>query len=111
MKFAEWITKKYVSWRGEEIEDHSINDFAIYIGGTQETLSHWMKGSTPKRHETIVKLVRMFGPEVYDILELERPPEYAYDPIYDELHKLFYEMTPEQRARYLDIGRNIRNEN
>jgi len=107
MKFSEWITKKYIEWRGDAIgRNRSVSDFASHVGVTQETMSNWMNGSIPKRQELITRLVGIFGAEVYDILELERPPEFLYDPIYDELHKIFHQMSAEEREQYLANGRS-----
>jgi len=38
-------------------------------------MSSWMKkgGKTPRNQQSIVKLVKAFGPEVYDVLGLPRP--------------------------------------
>lgn len=106
MEFSEWITRKYVEWRGNAVgRERSITDFAQYIDVTQPTMSGWMNGSIPKRHEMIVKLVNVYGPEVFAVLGLDQP-----DPIFDELHRLFYKMTPEQRDRYLGLARNILSE-
>lgn len=74
--FADWITKKYVAWRGNAIgNDRSISEFADMVGISQPTMSRWMKkgGQKPRDQKSIVKLVEAFGPEVYDILGLPRP--------------------------------------
>lgn len=53
----------------------SITDFADYVGVKQPVMSSWMKkgGKIPRSQGSITKLVRAFGPEVYDILGLPRP--------------------------------------
>lgn len=106
MEFSEWITNKYVEWRGDAIgRNRSVSEFAEYIGVKQQAMSSWMNGITPKRHETITRLAAQLGPEVYDVLGIDRPPQ--ADPIYDELHKIFHQMTADQRARYLEDGYDI----
>lgn len=76
--FSDWITKKYVAWRGDAIgNDRSISEFADLVGVTQPTMSRWMKkgGQKPRDQQSIVKLVEAFGPEVYEVLGLPRTGE------------------------------------
>ncbi|MEW6650474.1 MAG: helix-turn-helix transcriptional regulator, partial [Chloroflexota bacterium] len=70
------LTRKYIEWRNDAVgHDRTISDFAEMVGVTQPTMSRWMKkgGQTPRGQQSIVKLVRAFGGEVYDILGLPRP--------------------------------------
>lgn len=76
MEFWEWITQKYVEWRGNAVgNQRSITEFAEFIGVSQQVMSGWMKksGNKPRGQQSIVKLVRAFGGEVYDVLGLPRP--------------------------------------
>lgn len=76
MEFSDWITEKYINWRGRSIgNERSITDFAIHIGVSQQTLSSWMKqgGKVPRAQTSIQKLANIFGNEAYDALGLPRP--------------------------------------
>lgn len=78
MEFSDWLTRKYVSWRGEATgHDRSISEFAEWVGVSQPLMSAWMKqkGKTPRSPKTINKLVEKFGGEVYDVLGLASPGE------------------------------------
>ena len=44
MDFSGWITKKYIEWQAEHGARKTINDFAEYIGVSQQTISVWMNG-------------------------------------------------------------------
>ena len=69
--FHDWITEKYIEWRGNAIgREKSISDFAKMIGVSQPLISSWMKpdGTIPKSYETIKKLADVFGPEIFSIL-------------------------------------------
>jgi SOS-response transcriptional repressor LexA len=75
MEFSEWLTRKYIDWRGDAIgHERTVNDFAAWIGVSQPLVSQHMKkgGKIPENHKTIKKYVDRFGPEVYDILGLPR---------------------------------------
>jgi len=76
MDFYDWITRKYVEWRGPAIgREKTITEFSKYIGVSQQVMSEWMKrgGSIPRSQKTINKLVVIYGREVYDVLGLEFP--------------------------------------
>ncbi len=76
LDFWEWITKKYVEYRGDAVgQDRSITEFAGWLGVSQQTMSGWMKkgGKLPRSQKSITALVNKFGPEAYDILGLPRP--------------------------------------
>ena len=71
MDFSDWITQKYVEWRGSAIgNSRSITQFSAWIGVSQQLMSEWMKqsGKVPKHKKTIDRLVNRFGIEVYDVL-------------------------------------------
>ena len=74
--FSDWITKKYVEWRGAAIgNDRSISEFSEWLGVSQPVMSTWMKkgGKVPRSQKSITALVKRFGSEVYDVLGLPRP--------------------------------------
>jgi hypothetical protein len=76
MEFSEWITKKYIDWRGASIgNDRSITQFAAYLDVSQSLLTQWMKkgGKVPRSSKTISALVNRFGDEVYEILGYAKP--------------------------------------
>ena len=77
-KFSEWITQKYIEWRGNAIgNDRSISKFAEMLGVRQNVLSAWMQknGKTPTGQKNINALIHYFGVEAYDALGFERPTE------------------------------------
>lgn len=76
VEFSDWITQKYVEWRGDAIgRERSITEYAKYLGVSQQLMSNWMKkgGKVPRSIEMINKLVAAYGNEVYDVLGLEIP--------------------------------------
>lgn len=78
VEFSEWITKKYIEWRGNAIgQDRSITQFAELLGVPQSLMSQWMQknGKAPNSKKYISALIRYFGFEVYDALGLPRPSE------------------------------------
>lgn len=74
MCFWEWITQKYIKWRGDAIgREKTMSEFALEIGVPQSTLSRWMQkdGREPTDDKSIRALADYFGPEVFDILKID----------------------------------------
>jgi transcriptional regulator with XRE-family HTH domain len=74
MEFKDWIAQKYREWsRGKKSE----TQFAIYLGVSQATMNAWINGSRglPKSAKIIRSLADKLGPEIYEIIGLQRPPE------------------------------------
>lgn len=76
MEFSEWITKKYLEWRGDKIgNDGSLAEYGKMFNATHQVISLWMnkeKGIKPRSHKYIHALAAIYGDEVYDVLGLER---------------------------------------
>ncbi len=111
MQFYEWITKKYIQWRGDAVgRDRTVKDFADWIGVSNQLMSYWMRkdGIIPRHQKTINKLVSKYGPEVYDVLGIPRPLEFIllledFKPTYDTL-------SPERQEQFLHRIRDILDE-
>lgn len=72
MEFADWLNKKYISFRGNSRA--TISEFAQFCGVPQSAMSKWMgKGGEKPARKNIAKLASKLGPEVYDLLGLPRP--------------------------------------
>ncbi len=78
MEFSDWITQKYIDWRGDAIgQERSITKFAELLGVPQSLMTQWLKkgGKTPTSQKYISALISHFGAEVYEILGISRPSE------------------------------------
>lgn len=73
MKFSEWITQKFLEWQIEQGKRKTIEEFADYIGVSRPIVSMWMNGKRTPSRDNIHLLAQIFGPEIYDILNLPRP--------------------------------------
>jgi hypothetical protein len=81
IEFWEWITKKYIEWRGNKVgNEGSTTKFAKYLGVKRPTVTQWMKrdGKRPEKIENIIALVNAFGFEAYQYLKLPTPVTYTY---------------------------------
>lgn len=80
MEFSEWITRKYIEYRGDAVgNDRSISEFAKLFGASQPVMSNWMKkgGKVPKSKKYVDALYNVYGMEVYDILGIEEIVNYS----------------------------------
>jgi hypothetical protein len=78
MEFSEWLTKKYIDWRGDAIgQEKSITKFADMLGVPQSLMTQWLKkdGKVPTSQKYISTLIKNYGVEVYDVLGIPRPSE------------------------------------
>jgi hypothetical protein len=82
MEFSDWITKKYIAWRGDAIgQDRSITEFAKLIGVSQSLMSQWMKkgGKQPTSTKHINNLIDKYGDDAYGILGINPPAVTSLD--------------------------------
>jgi hypothetical protein len=78
VEFSDWITKKFVEWRGERFgQSASIAEFAKVFGASQPLMSEWMKkgGKIPKSKKYVDALIQIYGDEVYEILGFQKSEE------------------------------------
>lgn len=76
MEFSDWITEKFLEWRGDRIgQSASIAEFAKLFCTSQQLMSEWMKksGKRPTSAKYINNLVEVYGIEVYEALGLNIP--------------------------------------
>jgi len=70
MDFKEWITKKYLEWRGDKWgNEASAAKFAELLGVDKSILGKWMSG-TKKPGVQNLKVIAEVYPEVYEVMGL-----------------------------------------
>ena len=105
MKFSEWITQKYITWRGNAIgQDHSITEFAAMLGVSQSLMAQWMQpnGKVPTSPKYISALIKYYGDEAYCVLGLP-VPEDSVDNLPEPLRSISLELR-ETLAEYKVSG-------
>lgn len=76
MKLSDWLETQYLLWKGDSKKTYT--DFAVYLDVPNTSLSNWLNSGTKMRADTVSKIARKLGPEIYDVLGLDRPD--ANDP-------------------------------
>jgi hypothetical protein len=98
MEFHEWIYKKFVVWRGEASgREGSRAEFARWLDISDKSLYQYFlsAGQVPKSKKIIDKLVKKYGQEVYDVLNIIPPPDFI-----QKLETIYYKLEdnePRQR--------------
>jgi len=95
-RWTKWINARYIEYRGLAIgRERTVTQLAREIGLTQPTMTNLMEGHLPTRAETIRKLVRFWGPKVYDILGMEKPDLIA------ELEQQLQNSSPKEKDKMI----------
>lgn len=102
-EFAEWIEGKFLFWMGETGKRRTVTEFAKYIGVSQSLMSQWLNGRYLPDLKNITKIAERLGPEVYDLLGLQRP-----DPDFQRLVKLFGELDAQGKEELLQAAKQIK---
>jgi transcriptional regulator with XRE-family HTH domain len=71
--FKEFIERQYLDWQSKSGKRKTLNEFADHLEVKRPLLSLWMSGDRKPGRETILRLAELFGPEIYDALEMPRP--------------------------------------
>lgn len=90
--FSKWIMQKQWELQIKYGRKLSLDDFAEMLGCSPSTLSHWMNGRRKPGPEYIKKLEELFGLEVYDALEINRP-----DPLLRYIENNWQRLQPDQQ--------------
>jgi transcriptional regulator with XRE-family HTH domain len=109
MEFSEWISNKFVEWRGNRIgRGSSIADFAAEFGASQPAMSRWMHlGSKPPRSAKYINaLYDRYGNEILEVLGIDLPStvDVPYDQLPPPLRASFSAALAELNAAYAAEG-------
>jgi len=92
MNFPTFLENQFLVWQQKSGKRRSLEEFAAYLGISQPLLSLWLNGRRKPGSGNIEMLAQVFGPEVYDALDLPRP-----DPDLQTLSRLWPRLTEETR--------------
>jgi transcriptional regulator with XRE-family HTH domain len=67
-KFSSWFLKKWAEWDAQEEMRTTQQELADYLGISRESVANYTRGRKFPEGETLHKIARKFGPEVYEVL-------------------------------------------
>lgn len=92
---SKWIENKYIEWRQKQTtRKATIEQFAKFVGVSRSDYNNYTLRKTRPKGEDLERIGEMLGPEIYDLLGLERP-----DPWVKRMEKLFDGLSPESREK------------
>lgn len=110
MEFSDWLTKKYIEWRGDAISGKSVSAFAREIGTSQALMSEWLSGKKKPGRRSLIKLGEYY-PEVYEILGFPNPePDSPFSQLPAPFKERLEAAMSEINTRYQDEGVNPDND-
>lgn len=74
-EFSSWFETKYLEWQIRESGRKSVDKFSTYLGVSQPAVSSWLNGHRKPTGRNVEKLAEKLGPEIYDLLGLQRPDQ------------------------------------
>ena len=92
-EISAWLEGKYIAWISETGQRRTITEFADWLDISRPILSGYMNGSRRPGRENADKLAARLGPEIYDLLGLQRP-----DPLLQRLQAHWDALDPSERA-------------
>lgn len=97
--FAMWLELNFLEWQTQIKKRASLQDFADHIGYSRPLISMWLSAQRLPTDEGVARLAELFGPEIYDILNLDRP-----DPDLQRLTKIWKDIPENIRQSLLEQG-------
>lgn len=97
--FQAWLNRRYIEWEASTGKKQKIASWARHIGVNRDLLNQWLLGSGRPGPKGAKELAASLGPEVYDLLGLERP-----DPLLQAVIDNWKRLTREQQE---DIARSV----
>lgn len=92
MGFSKFLEMKFIEWQQLEGGRKTVKEFAEWLGFKQSTVSTWWSDKYPPNEESANKLANRLGPEVYDVLGMERP-----DPLLTRIEQVWERLPLEAR--------------
>ncbi len=105
MLFSDWITRKYIEWRGDRVgNEGSITEFAKLFGASQPVVSNWMTkgGKIPRSQKYLTALFKVYGKEVLEVLGIQEP-----ETVYQDIELLPPEWRDRLRAATEEANRRM----
>ena len=107
-KFANFMEEAFLRFQMSNKQRMTLNDFADHIGVSRPLISIWLSGKQKPGAVTLFRICQLFGPEVYDSLDIPRPDPLVsallvnWDWLTDEEKETFQNITERAAARHAE---------
>lgn len=96
--FALWFERKFVEWEAEAGHRRTVSEFAEWLNIPRSLCSRYLTGSRSPSRKNVDLIAIRLGPEVYDLLGLQRP-----DEVLQRLQGVWDQLTETQKAGIVSI--------
>ncbi len=73
--FAIWFERKFVEWEAVTGRRRTVSEFAEWLNIPRSLCSRYLTGSRSPSRNNVAIIAGRLGPEVYDLLGMQRPDE------------------------------------
>jgi plasmid maintenance system antidote protein VapI len=98
---AKWMEGKFIQWMAQTGERHTVTEFAEWLGIARPVVSRYLSGDRVPTGNNVDKIADRLGPEIYDLLGLQRP-----DPLLQEIQANWDILTDEEREQIYRVIAN-----
>ena len=70
---GQWLDRQFLQWQISQGGSKTAIEFAQYLEVSRDALYKWKSGKRVPDFESIQKLAKKLGSEIYDVLNLPRP--------------------------------------
>lgn len=106
LSFQMWIELTFLEWQADNKKRATLDDFAKHIGYSRPLISLWMSGKRLPTKEGIERLAELFGPEIYDILDLKRP-----NLLLQQINRRWDRIPPDKQQRLVELSEQFEMKN
>lgn len=100
---ATWLNEKFLEWEKTQGKRQTISGFADFLEVPQPSLSNWMAGVHEPSGESLLKIAKKLGMEIYKIAGIANPP--ISDSLLLEITSKWSELSEKQKEKILQIVR------
>lgn len=98
---ASWLNEKFLDWENKQGKRQTISGFAEFLSVPQPSLSNWMAGVHEPSGESLLKIAKKLGMEIYEIAGVKNPP--ISDSEILEIASKWSELSEKQKEKIMQI--------
>ncbi len=103
-ELANWMENKFIDWIAQTGQRHTVTEFAEWLDIARPVVSRYLSGDRIPSGHNVDKIAYRLGPEIYDLLGLQRP-----DPLLQRVQSQWDLLTEDEREEIDQIVNNAVN--
>ena len=97
-ELAAWMEDQFIRWISETGQRHTVTEFAEWLDIARPVVSRYLSGDRVPTGNNVDKIAYRLGPEIYDLLGLQRP-----DPQLIHIQTNWELLTDEERQQIVNL--------